>query len=121
MKSARTDELDALINRFDDPNASRTIHDAMHGVDVVLHEDDMALIRRLQKRRYPDANMNAYPAMPSFEYEDSLHPLSSAPPRKAGFIPSKFEAKKVMKLVMAMRSEQYQKSVANRQREEAKT
>ena len=48
MRSARTDELDALIKRFDDPDSSRTIHDAMHGVDVVLREEDVALIRRLQ-------------------------------------------------------------------------
>ena len=27
MRGARKDELDALIDRFDNPNASRTIHD----------------------------------------------------------------------------------------------
>jgi len=55
MRTARTDELDALIKRFDDPDSSRTIHDAMHGVDVVLREEDVALIRRLQAtaRRLP--------------------------------------------------------------------
>ena len=39
MRGTQKDELDALIARFDDPNASRTIYDAMHGVDVVLSDD----------------------------------------------------------------------------------
>ncbi len=120
LRGARVDELDALIKRFDDPNAARTIHDALHGVDVVLKDEDIALIRRLQKRQYPHAEVDAYQPMPSVPFEDGIHPLSNAPPRKGAFIPSKSEAKQVMKLVMAMRSEQYQKSVANRAREDAK-
>lgn len=39
---------------------------------------------------------------------------------QAPFIPSKHEAKQVMRMVMAMRSESYQKSVANRKLQEAK-
>jgi len=121
MRAAKQDELDALIKRFDDPDASRTIHDALHGVDVVLSKDDVALIKRLQRRRYPGANFDPYPDVAIFDYPDGkIHPLSSAPPRKAPFLPSKDEAKKVMKLVMAMRSEQYQKSVANRREQDAK-
>ena len=120
MRGARKDELDALIQRMDDPNASRTVHDYLHGVDVVLSEEDIALIKRLQKHRFPDPNMNPYPDAVHHEWADKLHPLSQAPPRKAPFIPSKWEAKKVMKLVMAMRSEQYQKSVENRRKQDAK-
>jgi len=118
MRGTQKDELDALIARFDDPNASRTIFDAMHGVDVVLSDEDLALIRRLQRRRYPDASVNPFPETIPFHYADSIHPLSQATPAKASFVPSKWEAKKVMRLVMAMRSEQYQKSVANRKRQE---
>ena len=118
MRGTQKDELDALIARFDDPNASRTIYDAMHGVDVVLSDEDLALIRRLQRRRYPDAKVNPFPETIPFDFPDGIHPLSSATPAKAAFVPSKWEAKKVMRLVMAMRSEQYQKSVANRQRQE---
>lgn len=121
MRSARQDELDALIQRFDDPDASRTIHDALHGVDVVLSKDDVALIKRLQRRKYPGANFDPYPETVPFDYPDGkIHPLSNAPPRKAPFLPSKDEAKTVMRLVMAMRSEQYQKSVANRRAQDAK-
>jgi len=121
MRGARTDELDALIKRFDDPDANRTIHDALHGVDVVLSQEDVALIRRLQRRRYPGATFDPYPETVPFDFPDGkVHPLSSAPPRKAPFLPSKDEAKKVMRLVMAMRSEQYQRSVANRRLQEAK-
>ena len=111
------------------------LRDHLHGVDVVLSEADVALIRRLQRHRYPDPNLNPYPEAVHYEYADKLHPahvhvqhvhphvhgmciacihryadklhpLSSASPRKASFIPSKWEAKKVMRLVMAMRSEQ---------------
>ena len=120
MRGTRKDELDALIQRFDDPNAARTVHDYLHGVDVVLSEEDIALIRRLQKHRYADPNMNPYPDAIHYDYADKLHPLSNAPARKASFVPSRWEAKKVMKLVMAMRSEQYQKSVENRRKQEAK-
>jgi ribosome biogenesis protein ERB1 len=38
-----------------------------------------------------------------FDYEDKGHPLSSAPEPKRRFIPSKWEAKKVVKLVRALR------------------
>ena len=120
MRGTKKDELDHLIARFDDPNASRTIHDALHGVDVVLSDDDLKLIRRLQKRRYAHDGVEAYPAPVEFEWKDSLHPMSSATPAKAPFLPSKWEAKKVMRLVMAMRSEQYQKAVANRKAQDEK-
>ena len=120
LRGTRKDELDALIARFDDPNASRTVHDYLHGVDVVLSEADIALIKRLQKRRYVDPNMNPYPEMVHYEYADKLHPLSSKLPAKAGFVPSRWEAKQVMRLVMAMRSEQYQKAVENRRKQDAK-
>jgi len=119
MRGTQKDELDALIARFDDPNASRTIYDALHGRDVVLSDEDVALIRRLQKRRYPDANVDPFPETIEFDYPDRIHPISGqATPAKASFVPSKWEAKKVMRLVMAMRSEQYQKSVANRKKQE---
>ena len=39
---------------------------------------------------------------------------------QAPFIPSKHEAKQVMRMVMAMRSESYQKSVANRKKQDDK-
>ena len=120
MRGTKKDELDHLIARFDDPNASRTIHDALHGVDVVLSDDDLKLIRRLQKRRYAHDGVEAYPAPVEFEWKDALHPMSSATPAKAPFLPSKWEAKKVMRLVMAMRSEQYQKAVANRKAQDEK-
>ena len=120
LRGTRKDELDSLIARFDDPNASRTVHDYLHGVDVVLSEADIALVKRLQKRRYPSATMNPFPDAVHHEYADKAHPLSNAPPRKAPFLPSRWEAKKVMRLVMAMRSEQYQKSVANRAKQDAK-
>lgn len=38
-----------------------------------------------------------------FKWDDSIHPLSSAPEPKRRFIPSKWEAKKVLKLVRAIR------------------
>ena len=56
----------------------------------------------------------------SREYADKLHPVSNRPPAKAPFLPSKHEAKQVMKLVMAMRSESYKLSVANRREQDAK-
>ncbi|RLN32966.1 hypothetical protein C2845_PM03G26320 [Panicum miliaceum] len=39
-----------------------------------------------------------------FEYEDKGHPLSSAPEPKRRFVPSKWEQKKVVKLVRAIRN-----------------
>lgn len=38
-----------------------------------------------------------------FKWDDAIHPLSSAPEPKRRFIPSKWEAKKVVKLVRAIR------------------
>jgi len=59
----------------------------------------------LLKGKTPHANVDPYPDYVDwFEYEDKGHPLSSAPEPKRRFVPSKWEQKKVVKLVRAIRN-----------------
>jgi ribosome biogenesis protein ERB1 len=106
------DELDALIERYDQGN-SRTVYDALHGELVELTDDDVGMIRRIQNAQYPDASFNPYPR--TVEWVSSVverEPLWARPPSKASFLPSKWERKRVARLVRAMRSESYAKSLA---------
>lgn len=104
------DELDALIERYDKGSA-RTVYDALHGEYVTLTDDDVNLIRRIQAGQYPDPHFDPFPA-PVELAPVQTEPMWSRPAPKSRFLPSKWERKRVVRLVRAMRSEAYQKSIA---------
>lgn len=112
VRPPQRDELDALIERYDRGN-SRTVYDALHGELIELTDEDVGMIRRIQSNQYPDANFNPYPA--TIEWVSSVpekEPLWQRPEPKSRFVPSKWERKRVSRLVRAMRSESYARSQA---------
>lgn len=103
-KQAKRDQLDTFLSRTDDPNEWMKVYDEYNDEEVELTKDEINMIRRLRQGKIPHADVNPYePYVDWFEYEDKGHPLSSAPEPKRRFIPSKWEAKKVVKLVRAIR------------------
>ena len=64
----------------------------------------MNMVKRIRKGQFPDVKIDPFPEYVDWmKYDDHIHPMSSAPEPKRSFIPSKWEAKKVVKLVRALR------------------
>ncbi|KAL3697695.1 hypothetical protein R1sor_011771 [Riccia sorocarpa] len=104
IKKGRKDQLDAFLSRADDSKDWRKLYDEYNDEEIILTKDEVDMIRRLREGRTPHADVNPYEEYTDwFEWEDKGHPLSNAPEPKRRFIPSKWEAKKVVKLVRALR------------------
>lgn len=103
IKSKKKDELAKLLDKVDDKNAWRTIYDEYNDEQIVLTKEEIKMIQRIRTGRYPHAEINPFDEPFEFEYKEGIHPLSNAPEPKRRFMPSKWEAKKVVKLVRALR------------------
>lgn len=105
LKPATADELDQFLSKMDDPNYWRTVRDKATMKEVVLSNEELDLINRLQNSQFPDAGYDpCEPYVDFFTGEKMLHPLSDAPEPKSRHIPSKWEHKRVMKIVRAIRN-----------------
>ena len=105
--SAKRDQLDEFLAKMEDPDYWRTVRDDVNDRDVVLTDAELDLVRRIQNRQVVSEE-GAFD--PHEDYQDwfdwtkeSIHPLSNRPEPKRRFIPSKWEHKKVMKIVRAIR------------------
>ncbi|KAK9829975.1 hypothetical protein WJX72_008983 [[Myrmecia] bisecta] len=104
IKRERRDRLDALLARNDSGKEWRTVYDEYNDEEIVLSKEEMQLIQRIRAGQFPHIEVNPYePEVDWFTRETEIHPLSSAPEPKRRFIPSKWEEKKVVKLVRALR------------------
>ncbi|KDQ64812.1 hypothetical protein JAAARDRAFT_28450 [Jaapia argillacea MUCL 33604] len=106
FRPARGDELDKFLDTVEDPSSWTTAFDKSAQTDKPLTAEELDIIRRLQAGENPDANYNPYE--PTVEWftgkgKEELMPLSAAPEPKRRWVPSKWEKKKVMKIVRAIR------------------
>ncbi|KAG2633255.1 hypothetical protein PVAP13_2NG281600, partial [Panicum virgatum] len=92
--------IEAYLRNADDDKNWRKIYDEYNDEEVQITKEEAKIISRLLKEKTPHAN----DYVDWFEYEDKGHPLSSAPEPKRRFVPSKWEQKKVVKLVRAIRN-----------------
>ncbi|XP_014486173.1 PREDICTED: ribosome biogenesis protein BOP1 homolog [Dinoponera quadriceps] len=122
LKPEKGDELDNFLKRMEDPDFWRTIKDPQTGRDVVLKEDDIDLIVRIQKQKVPDVQFDEYaPWVEWFTSEAMKMPLRKFPEHKRSFLPSKDEARQVSKLVHALKMGWIKSSAEmKREREERK-
>lgn len=60
LKPEKGDELDSFLKRMEDPSFWRTIKDPQTGQDVVLKDDDIDLIVKIQKQKIPDGQFDEY-------------------------------------------------------------
>ncbi|CAK9832887.1 Ribosome biogenesis protein BOP1 homolog [Anthophora retusa] len=117
VKPQKGDQLDNFLKRMEDPDFWRTIKDPQTGQDVVLSEADIDLITRIQKQKIPDGTFDEYaPWIEWFTSEVMKTPLRKFPEHKRSFLPSKSEAKKVSKLVHALKMG-WMKSTADLEKE----
>ncbi|KAG6550611.1 hypothetical protein Mapa_007864 [Marchantia paleacea] len=103
-KQERKDQLDAFLSRADDSRDWRRLYDEYNDEEIILTKDEIKMISKLREGRTPHEGVNPHEEYTDwFEWEDRGHPLSNAPEPKRRFIPSKWEARKVVKLVRALR------------------
>uniref|UniRef100_A0A665VIZ7 Ribosome biogenesis protein BOP1 n=1 Tax=Echeneis naucrates TaxID=173247 RepID=A0A665VIZ7_ECHNA len=98
------DELDDFLDKMENPDYWRTVHDNQTGSVIVLSDEQVELVNRLQRGQFGDINFNEY--QPSVEYFSSdvmIHPVTNRPEDKRSFIPSLVEKEKVSKLVHAIK------------------
>jgi ribosome biogenesis protein ERB1 len=53
-------QLDEFLMKMDNPDYWRTIKDKLTGEEVVLNDDQIDLIQRLQKSSYPEHSVDPY-------------------------------------------------------------
>ncbi|EFA05408.1 ribosome biogenesis protein BOP1 homolog [Tribolium castaneum] len=104
IKPESGDLLDTFLKRMEDPDFWRTVKDPQTGQNVVLSDADIDLIKRLKANQIPDATFDEYaPWIEWFTSEVMKTPLRKFPEHKRSFLPSKSDAKKVSKLVHALK------------------
>ncbi|XP_041811583.1 ribosome biogenesis protein bop1 [Chelmon rostratus] len=98
------DELDDFLDKMENPDYWRTVHDKQTGSDIVLSDEQVELVNRLQRGQFGDVNFNEYqPQVEFFSKDLMLHPVTNRPADKRSFIPSLIEKEKVSKLVHAIK------------------
>ncbi|XP_058475374.1 ribosome biogenesis protein bop1 [Solea solea] len=98
------DELDDFLDKMENPDYWRTVHDKQTARDVVLSDEQVDLVNRLQKGQFGDVNFNEYqPTVEFFSNDVMIHPVTNRPADKRSFIPSLIEKEKVSKLVHAIK------------------
>lgn len=104
VRPTTSDELDKFLDNMDNPDVFRTARDETNQQDVKLNAEEIDIIRRIQGGDIPDASYNPYePTVEWFTSKVMETPLTGAPLAKRGFIPSKWEHMRMMKIVRAIR------------------
>ncbi|KAL4785106.1 NUC169 domain-containing protein [Aspergillus varians] len=104
LRPAKGEALDALLDSIEIPKGWTGLTDPSTGKPLELNQNELELLRKVQMNEIPSEGYNPHePLMEWFTTEKEIMPLSAAPEPKRRFIPSKHEAKRVMKIVKAIR------------------
>lgn len=103
-RPAKGEALDALLDSIDVPKGWTGLTDPATGNPLQLSQGELEILRKIQMNEVPEEGYDPYPAMVEyFSGKLEVMPLSAAPEPKRRFVPSKHEAKRVMKIVRAIR------------------
>lgn len=98
-------QIDSFLEQMDDPDYWRTFTDPLTGDRITLTADEIDVIKRLRANDYADASYDPHaPSVDFFTYKRQVEPVLSRKrrvPRKGE--PSRWEAKKIARLVRAIR------------------
>lgn len=103
MRPAKGDELDKFLNKMEDPDDWKTVEDEKSGKSVVLSKEEIDIIKKIQGGDYADGYNPYEPTLVWYTDKVMETPISAAPEPKSRFLPSKWEAKRIMKIVRAIR------------------
>ena len=103
-RPARGEALDTLLDSIELPKGWTGLTDPATGKPLELSQEELEVLKRIQMNEIPDDGYDPYPAtVEYFTSKVEQMPLSAAPEPKRRFVPSKHEAKRVMKIVKAIR------------------
>ncbi|ORY15540.1 ribosome biogenesis protein ERB1 [Clohesyomyces aquaticus] len=104
MRPAKGQALDALLDSIDIPKGWTGLTDPATGKPLQLTEEELDVLKKITRNEIPEEGYDPYPDMVHyFTGKEEIMPLSAAPEPKRRFVPSKHEAKRVMKIVKAIR------------------
>lgn len=104
MRPATKSAIDSLLETIDLPKGWTGLTDKETGESLNLSKEEMELVDRIQKGLLPNDEINPFEdQLEWFSTEKEIMPLSATNEPKRRFVPSKHEAKQVMKLVRAIR------------------
>lgn len=104
MRPATGEALDALLDSIEVPKGYTGLTDPSTGKPLELTQEELELLKKIQTNELPEEGYNPYePTVEYFTSKTEIMPLSAAPEPKRRFVPSKHEAKRVMKIVKAIR------------------
>jgi len=104
-KKQQGDKLDNLLTKMEDPDYWRTIHDKLNCEDVKLTDEEISIIQRIKGGMFPEEGFDPFePYVTPFTDEEQVLPIKTNPASKNSFIPSKWEHKKVIRIVRAIRN-----------------
>lgn len=104
MRPLKGAALDSLLDSIELPKGWTGLTDPATGKPLELSAEELDVLKRLTRNELPEDGYDPYPDMVEY-FSGKLEqmPLSAAPEPKRRFIPSKHEAKRVMKIVKAIR------------------
>ncbi|KAI9722211.1 MAG: Ribosome biogenesis protein erb1 [Candelaria pacifica] len=104
MRPAKGEALDALLDSIEVPKGWTGLTDPATGKALEISQEELVMLKKLQLNELLEDGFDPYPAtIEYFTSKTEIMPLSAAPEPKRRFVPSKHEAKRVMKLVRAIR------------------
>ncbi|CAK9438503.1 uncharacterized protein LODBEIA_P27270 [Lodderomyces beijingensis] len=104
MRPVKGSALDQLLESIDLPQGWTGLLDQNTGTALKITDEELELIRKIQQQENTDENINPYePLNDWFTKDQEVMPLTAVPEPKRRFVPSKHEAKRVMKIVRAIR------------------
>ena len=104
-KSAKgRDMLDTLLRRNDAPGAAlRTLHDPYNDEELTLSREELRVLLSIQRGRLPSVSIDPYEDLVDwYSNTPEAAPAAAAPEPKRRFAPSKWEEKKIIKLVSSL-------------------
>jgi len=109
MRPATKDQIEDFIAKADDPDYWRTVFDELNQKDVVLTDDELQQIARIRSGQFADADkfdpFATFPTlMEKWGGDDQKTALTGKPIPKSSFVASKWEAKKLVRMVKAIKS-----------------
>lgn len=104
MRPAKGSALDQLLDSIELPEGWTGLLDQNTGSSLNLTQEELELISKIQKNEQTDESIDSYePLIDWFTRHEEIMPVTAIPDPKRRFIPSKNEAKRIMKLVRAIR------------------
>ena len=103
-RPAKGEALDALLDSIDVPKGWTGLTDPATGKPLELSQKELEILKRIHLNEIPEEGYDPYPAtIEYFTSKTEIMPLSAAPEPKRRFVPSKHEAKRIMKIVRGIR------------------